>query len=95
MGGVWFGNNTTDQPTLWRQAFPQEIITTLVTCENPQGTISNSDLELAGHVAHNDMLTNLASLDSVTMSSDTNNTLAVYWMKKGSTSTSIPVTYLL
>ena len=49
MGGVWFGNNTTDQPTLWRQAFPPEITTSLVTYENPHGTISNSDLELAGH----------------------------------------------
>ena len=52
MVGVWFGNNTTDQPTLWRQAFPPEITTSLVTYENTHGTISNLDLELAGHVAH-------------------------------------------
>ena len=95
MGGVWFGNNTTDQPTLWRQAFPPEITTSLVTYENPQGTISNSDLELAGHVAHNDVLASLENIDSVTVASYTDNTPALYWTKKGSTSTSIPAAYLL
>ena len=67
MGGVWFGNDTTDQPTLWRQAFPREITTSLVTYENPHGTISNSDLELVGHVAHNDALASLENIDSVTI----------------------------
>jgi hypothetical protein len=95
MGGVWFGNNTTDQPTLWRQAFPPEITTSLVTYENPQGTISNSDLELAGQVAHNDVLASLQNIDSVTVASYTDNTPALYWTKKGSTSTSIPAAYLL
>ena len=31
MGGIWFGNNMTDQPTLWQQAFPPEITTSQVT----------------------------------------------------------------
>ena len=44
MGGVWFGNNTTDHPTLWQQAFPLDITTSLVIYENPHGTISYSDL---------------------------------------------------
>ena len=95
MGGVWFGNNTTDQPTLWQQAFPREITTSLVTYKKPHGTISNSDLEPASHVAHNNMLASLENIDSVTMASYTDNTLALYWMKKGSTSTSIPSAYLL
>ena len=95
MGGVWFGNNTTDQPTLWRQAFPPEITTSLVTYENPHGTISNSDLELAGHVAHNNVLASIANIENTTVASYTDNTLALYWTKKGSTSTSIPAAYLL
>ena len=95
MGGVWFGNNMTDHPTLWQQAFPSDITTSLVTYENPHGTISNSDLELAGHVAHNDVLPSMANIVSTTVSSCTDNTLALYWTKKGSTSTSVPSAYLL
>ena len=63
--------------------------------QNPHGKISNSDLELAGHFAHNTMLASLANIDSATVSSYTCNTLALYWTKKGSTSTSIPATYIL
>jgi hypothetical protein len=63
--------------------------------QNPHGTISSSDLELAGHFAHNKMLASLANIDSATVTSYTCNTLALYWTKKGSTSTSIPVDYIL
>ena len=95
MGGVWFGNNTTDHPTLWRQAFSPDITTSLVTYENPHGTISNSDLELAGHVAHNDVLASIANIEGTTVASYTDNTLALYWTRKDSTSTSVPAAYLL
>jgi hypothetical protein len=95
MGGVWLGNSTTVQPTLWQQAFPPEITTFLVTYKKPHGTISNLDLELAGYVAHNNVLASLANIESVTIASYTDNTPALYWTKKGSTSTSIPAAYLL
>ena len=95
MGSVWFGNIATDHPTLWRQAFSPDITTSLVTYKNPHGTISNSDLELAGHVTHNNMLASIANIDSTMVSSCTDNTLALYWAKKGSTSTIIPAAYLL
>jgi hypothetical protein len=95
MGGVWYGNNTTDQPTLWQQAFSPGINTYLGKYEKPHGTISNLDWELAGHIVHNNVLASLANIDSVTVASCTNNTTALYWTKKGSTSTSIPAAYLL
>ena len=95
MDGVWFGNNTTDQPTLWRQAFPPDITISLVTYKNPHGTISNSDLGLAGYVTHNNVLTSMTNIESTTMASCTDNTLALYWTKIGSMSTSMPAAYLL
>ena len=95
MGGVWYGNNTTDQPTLWQQAFSPGITTYLGKYEKPHGTISNLDWELVGHIAHNNVLASLANIDSVTVASCTNNTTALYWTKKGLTSTSIPAAYLL
>ena len=61
-----------------QQAFPPEITTYQVTYENPLSTISNSDLELAGHIAHNNMLTSLANIDCVTVASYTHNIPALY-----------------
>ena len=55
-GGVWFlGDNITPRkgyvrgnPILWQYKWPQYIVDRLITDQNPNGTISNSDLELAG-----------------------------------------------
>ena len=95
MGDVWFGNHMTDHPTLWWQAFPPNISTSLVTYKNPHGTISKSDLEQAGYVAYNNVLASIANIESTTVASYTYNTLALYWTKKGSTSTSVPAVYFL
>ena len=95
MGGVWFGYHTTDHPTLWKQTFPKEITASLVTYKNPHGTNSSSDLELAGHIAHNSVLASMTNIESTTVASYKDNTPALYWTKKGSTSTNIPSAYLL
>jgi hypothetical protein len=42
IGGVWFGYNTTDQPTLWQQAFPPEITTFLATYKTPHITVEQA-----------------------------------------------------
>ena len=54
-GGVWFPaahltprEGATIQPLVWRLRWPQRIADLLVTDANPNGTITNSDLELAG-----------------------------------------------
>ena len=58
-GGVWFPHHSLSprksiadshphQPIVWRYRWPQDIIDSLVTEDNPTGTITNSDLELAG-----------------------------------------------
>ena len=58
MGGIHFAPspNGSITPLLWRQSFPQWVQRQLVSFSNPEGTINNSDLELAGSVAHNDIL---------------------------------------
>ena len=95
MGGVSFGYHTTDHRTLWQQIFSKEITASLVTYKTLHGTNSSSDLELAGHIAHNNVLASMVNIESTTMASYTDNTLTLYWTKKGSTSTSIPSAYLL
>jgi hypothetical protein len=58
MGGIWLlaTTNSNLQPILWRTSFPPEIVTQLVSFDNPVGTINNSELELAGMIAHQDVL---------------------------------------
>ena len=57
-GGVWFPaivhlvprEGFENKPVVWRLKWPQYIIDQLVTSKNLNGTISNSDFELAGGV---------------------------------------------
>ena len=49
MGGVWFAN---DSAFVWRAEFPSAIQRDMVTSNNRHGSISISDLELAGTIAH-------------------------------------------
>ena len=58
-GGVWFPadhlaprEGTTGQPVVWRILWPRRIADLLITDANPNGTITNSDLELAGGLLH-------------------------------------------
>lgn len=60
MGGIWFLSGTA--PTVWRAALiPPTIQHTLVTSNNCHCNLSSSDLELAGTLAHKQVLTQVAS----------------------------------
>ena len=39
---------------MWRMPFPKDIVDSLVSWTNPQGTVNNSELELAEGVVHSD-----------------------------------------
>ena len=47
-------NPTVDQPMVRRKPFPKDIVDSLVSWTNPQGTVNNSELELAGGIIHSD-----------------------------------------
>jgi hypothetical protein len=47
-GGVWLPGERRLKPTVWRVKWPQEIRDRLVTDRNPDGDITNSDLEMLG-----------------------------------------------
>ena len=52
MGGVFFLPGVSGPlPCLWRAPFPSAIQTALISWTNPNGTITNLDLELAGTIA--------------------------------------------
>ena len=41
-------------PIVWRMPFPNDILDSLVSWTNPQGTVNNSELELVGGVVHSE-----------------------------------------
>lgn len=51
-GGVWYGGTDLVQPIVWRVVFPMDIQQNVVSDDNPTGTITNSDLELAAILLH-------------------------------------------
>jgi hypothetical protein len=101
MGGVHFIPLSDDAgddnvlPVLWREPFPQWVRDQLSCWKNPTGPITNSDLELAGSIAHNDVLAQVADVAERTTHNCYDNIATVYWQRKGATTTIGPAAYLL
>ena len=97
MGGIHFvpSPDGSITPLLWRQRFLRWIQRQLVSFSNPNGTIVNSDLELAGSVARNDVLAMAAEVEERTIHNAYDNTAAIYWQRKGAITTTGPPAYLL
>jgi hypothetical protein len=58
MGGVIFAQDQSTgklNPLLWRAPFPKDIQLDIVSSKNPAGSITNSDLGLAGTIAQHDV----------------------------------------
>jgi hypothetical protein len=98
MGGVIFTRARDTQklhPLLWRAPFPIEIQKDLVSFSNPKGKITNSDLELAGTIGQHDVLVHHIDCRERTIHTLTDNTPALAWQTKGSTTTTGVPAYLL
>jgi len=93
MGGVWFVDGA--PPLLWRAPFPPHIQARLVSDHNPRGDLSNSDLELAGVVAHQDILAQSVNARERTFALLNDNSPAVSRASKGSISSRDSAAYLL
>ena len=101
-GGVWFPSphlqprqGFDHRPLLWRLKWPQDIIDSLVSDTNPTGSISNSDLELAGGLLHLEAITQAFDVRERTILSKTDNLAALFWQRKGSSTTDKAPAYLL
>ena len=44
------------EPVVWRVQWPKDITDAIVSSSNPQGTVTNSDLEMAGVLLHESVL---------------------------------------
>lgn len=89
-GNVWFParhlvpcKEVTDQPVVWQLRWSQRISDLLVTNTNPTGTISNSDLELAGGLLHLEALSQAFDVRERTSLRKTDNLNTLFWKRKG------------
>ena len=102
-GGIWFpGDNLkprkgwkAEVPVVWRFKWPACITSRLVSTENPTGTITNSDLELAGGLFQFEALVQAFDVRERTALSKGDNLNTTFWERKGSTTTDSPPAYLL
>ena len=110
MGGVWFSPllpvkplaichhklQQLQHPILWQVRFSEEIQKQLVSFNKPTGSVTNSDLELSGVIAHKDIIVQaLPPSPHLSTCAFSNNTPVVSWKFKVSTSMCGPAAYLL
>ena len=86
-----YPNPTADHPMVCKAPLPKEAVDSLVSWTNPQGTVNNSELELAGGIIHSDCVAQYFVVTGCTILSQTDNTSGIWWQRKGSaTCTSAP-----
>ena len=90
-----FDVTTPAPPVCWRARFPEEVTNDLVSWDNPRGSVTNSDLELAGVVAQHDVVARTADVRHTTVATWGDNTPSVAWTTRGSVSRNCPAAYLL
>jgi hypothetical protein len=98
MGGFWLPTSIMldAQPCVWRARFPMDIVNQLISATNPRGSITNSDLELAAIVTGASTLAaSVPPYRHLCIAIATDNTPALAWSQKGSTSSIAPPAYLL
>jgi hypothetical protein len=97
MGGFWYPTSLTpdSQPCIWHAPFPSMVRDRLVTASNPQGDITNSDLELTAIVTGSTTLAANVDTPHLRITCATDNTPAHAWALKGSTSSTNPPAFLL
>jgi hypothetical protein len=98
MGGLWFGGRQTLEATVWRVKWPADITTSIISDSNPSGTITNSDLEMAGVLMHESVLEEALGAEAMVtaqMAIGCNNSAAVAWTQRMATHSKSPTSFRL
>jgi hypothetical protein len=64
-GGVWLSGTRKLSPVVWRIEWPEDIRRNVMSFKNSNGTITNSNLEMAGMLIHYLVLEHLVHLKHV------------------------------
>lgn len=81
-GGVWLAGSNYLHPTVWRIAWPPDIVARLVSTSNPTGDITINDLEMAGLLLQYLILEQLVDLKHQHSACWIDNTSTVSWAAK-------------
>jgi hypothetical protein len=97
-GGVWFGAKQHLDPIVWRVQWPKDITGAVVSTTNSDGTLTNSDLEMAGVLLQEAVLE--AAIGPTQMrhaqtAIGCDNSPAVAWTTRMATRSSSPVSFRL
>ena len=92
MGGIAFFRN---RAFVWRASFAKATQDQLASFDNPRGSITNSDLELAATIGHEGTLCHAFPLHEHTIHTGCDNIAATAWRNKGSATTQGAAAYLL
>jgi hypothetical protein len=98
MGGIILPppqQQTKSCPLIWRIPFGPHIHRNLATQDNPNGTITNSDLELAATIMQHDVICHNYDVRELTIDTSTDNQAAQAWQQRGSATTNATPAYLL
>jgi hypothetical protein len=90
-GGVWFLLTDDMPPSVWQEAFPHDIATDVISDDNPAGSITNSDLELAAEVlAIGVILEEAPTIRHAPLGTLCDNTPIISWVEKMASKSSTP-----
>ena len=92
MGGVYY--DAQGNCYVWRHPFDPAVQERLVSFDNPNGTITNSDLEQAGVLAQVSMMSTTHDVRYATLANGCDNTPTVSRVVKGAVSSDGPAAYL-
>jgi hypothetical protein len=96
MGGIILPPPATmAPPVVWRLPFPADVQAKLASADNPSGTITNSDLELAATIIQHDVTCQLYDTRERTIHTSTDNRAAQAWQTRKSTTTNSAPAFLL
>ena len=83
VGGIIVGENREVTPTVFRLQWPEDITRSLVSTQNKNGTINNSDLELAGLLLLWIVMEEVCpSLDGAHVALFSDNSPTVHWVER-------------
>ena len=80
-------------PTVWRVQFPPDITAAMVSDSNPNGSLTNSDLEMVGVLLHHLVLETLIKTKHCHSATLCNNTSSVAWVNRMASKSSSPVAH--
>ena len=92
MGGVYFDSNET--PYLWRFPMPELVKERWIAADNPEGTITNSDLEHAAALAQVSLISHRHDTQCATITTGMDNTPAISRVAKGAVADEGPASHL-